>query len=323
MNVNDLKRHRWMHFSDLPHSDRVSVLVVHGIETVYEPIRDDRGFQIGEEPVHLVHFVGYPKPLKLNNPRLESIALVLGEDTDDWVGRKLGLIPGPVTYWGETKTDIVVWHQPVDQYEPTPPVSRRFAQAVASSKSLPGAGAGGAPGGRSGFGSRPTGYGAVRAPAHAQLPAGGPPIGASPEWDARPIGERNAANMQTALAEQGVAFSDFLVWLKAWDPTVYERAVGVPLSDLARGVVPFIQTYLRNVPQQPGPAHPPAPGLVPVGHGGPVPGPAIPGGVGGPPGRAGATVATHVAAAPSEPISFMPPAPGAAFEPVSEEDIPF
>lgn len=299
MNVRELRRHKWLHYTELPYADRVSVMVIHGLETVYEPITDDRGFQIGEEPVHLMHFVGYPKAMKLNNTRLDVLDSLFGPETDEWVGRKVGLIPAAVTYYGKTQIDITVWAQPVDQYEPTPPVSRRFAQAVASSKANP-------PGamGRAGNRTLPA-------------PVAGPAIGAEPAWDPRPIGGRNADSFSKALAEQGVTYDDFARWLKSWDIELYERAVGRALDDLPRGLAPVMQLYLRDHASKPAPAAEPAPS--PVGQGGPkAAAPAAsPGSVAGSPGT------VRRAASPPVDIAFGAPSPSATYEPVTEDDIPF
>jgi hypothetical protein len=322
MKISELRRHKWLHYTDLPFADRVCVMVIHGLETVFEPVTDDRGFQIGEEPVHLLHFVGYPKPMKLNNTRLDVLGAMLGEETDNWVGRKVGVMAGPVTYFGKTQMDIVVWAQPVDGYEPTPPVSRRFAAAVAQSKAVPGVGLarGAAPG-----------AGGLRVPVGA-----GPvtqPVGAA--FDGRPIGMANADKFKQALAEQGATYTGFMLWLGRIDPAAAEHAAGREVFDVPRGLVPRMQQYLKEFQTSAG--DPSVGGAPPSGQGGPAAGlnPASPGAAGGAPGGAGAApvyVPAAPAPAPVQPerpppsgsaITFAPTGEANGYEPITEDDIPF
>jgi hypothetical protein len=64
--------------------------------------------EVGDEQKPVLYFQGKEKGLVLNKTNANNIALVYGEDTDEWVGKALILYPTMVDYQGRSVPAIRV-----------------------------------------------------------------------------------------------------------------------------------------------------------------------------------------------------------------------
>ena len=56
----------------------------------------------------VLHFQDLPQALVLNKTNFTALALMLGEDTNDWTGAKVALYPSRVDFKGKTMSTIKV-----------------------------------------------------------------------------------------------------------------------------------------------------------------------------------------------------------------------
>lgn len=71
-----------------------------------ESLRDPRSNQNNDKLV--VHFIGKEKALVLNKTNAYTIAEILGDDTDDWIGGQISLYTAQIKVGGEPKDCIRV-----------------------------------------------------------------------------------------------------------------------------------------------------------------------------------------------------------------------
>ena len=99
MKVSDMFSGSFLKAADLQ-GKRVRV----NIEWVgQEMLRDDKG---GEQEKIVVQFRKRDKKLVLNKTNAETIARMLGDDTDDWIGKEIQLYPAQVNFAGQMVPEI-------------------------------------------------------------------------------------------------------------------------------------------------------------------------------------------------------------------------
>jgi hypothetical protein len=69
-------------------------------------LRDDKG---GEVEKIVVQFRKRDKKLVLNKTNAETIARMLGDDTDDWIGKEIQLYPAQVNFAGQMVPAVRVY----------------------------------------------------------------------------------------------------------------------------------------------------------------------------------------------------------------------
>lgn len=223
------------------------IAVIESVDTEYYEERENG--RIIEKCRHQLLLRGCRLPLRLNNPRVDVLIEMFGEDTDKWVGRKIGLYTGKATVWGKTETVIFLHEKPVDSSEPTP-----WPQELASNR-RPAFNSSSAPSGNP-FGA-PAFNPGTPPPAGAITPAPGP----GPGRDTRILGPKNAERLLAALREQGASVDLLMDWMKRTDQDAWQAMYGKPLEDYPVWVAALCQRFLKEFAT---PSSPPAPPQVSI-----------------------------------------------------------
>ncbi|MFN7019853.1 MAG: hypothetical protein ACK4WH_00820 [Phycisphaerales bacterium] len=201
----------------------------------------EHGNQAGEWK-HKLYFTGWRLPLKLNNTRINILMAMFGQNTDAWVGRRIGLFVGVANHYGKSEPCVMIHLQP-------PPDGTPLTDL---------------PAGHPCRGSLPPGHPAAAmasALGPRNVPAASPPVSAHrdapvrPEsatsqgsFDTRKLGQRNAANFSSALAEQGATLASFVAWCRVHDRALHDMLWDKEVEDWPRGATPVMQRYLREMP---------------------------------------------------------------------------
>lgn len=106
MNVKELKTKYCLDPDDLPNKSGVNILTIVGLES--EAYNDNSNPRGPKKMRHNLWFREMQLPLRLNNTRLDILARLLGEETDHWKGRKIGLFIAAVSEFGKTKLTILI-----------------------------------------------------------------------------------------------------------------------------------------------------------------------------------------------------------------------
>lgn len=217
--VDQLRRDRQLKPHHMPDPTGINAFEIAGIDTNYE-----RPFGAGpnaaQEPVHYVRFRRCRLPLKLTNARLNTIAALLGPDTERWVGRKIGLIATGMQFGQETRLELSVHIATVDHLE---------AQAMMEPGQRPSLGA---------------------APARPALAA--PPSLVDP-LKTKPL-PREAVDRFCGIASaHGQSWDGFLAWLKAHCPEGLMMAYGVELDAVPHGLVGAMGAFIASLTPPPAP----------------------------------------------------------------------
>ena len=106
MNVKDLKTKYHLEPDDLP--NRVGNNIVTIVSLDSEPYTDNSGGKSVKKVRHNLWFRELSLPLRLNNTRLDVLAKLLGDETDNWRGRKIALFNGASSSFGQTKAAIFI-----------------------------------------------------------------------------------------------------------------------------------------------------------------------------------------------------------------------
>lgn len=129
MNARELIQRYTLDVQDLPNQSGMNVVTIAGLEVeTFTP--KGGGTQVPQTRKKL-HFRELSLPLGLNNIRIEILINMLGEETDSWRGRKIGLFVGATTSFGVTKKTVFVHLTPMDSAPGSgPPQLNAAAPAV-------------------------------------------------------------------------------------------------------------------------------------------------------------------------------------------------
>lgn len=256
MNFRDLKQRYHVWPEDLS-NPRGTVVQIVGLASENYVVTES-GVQVPKTR-SLLRLHGYGVPFRLNNTRLDVLGAMFGENTDDWIGKKIGLYVAAANNHGKTEPTIFIHVEPCTDM----PLSQVHPRVSAQSQLTAGSRAQGFVGEIQTAMSKfePPQKGAV--PPGGQTPGGFNPAakpGTTMPFDVRPIGLNSAKNFNEAMAEQGIKLDDVIGWFKRHDPDTHERVWGQELADWPRGVAPAMQRCLREWPAEPthGPARDPA-----------------------------------------------------------------
>lgn len=126
---------RFLDANDLPQDGSVVPVTIHQVYL--------DGFTAGgggrgpmtASPEWRLRFAEFAKPVSLRPKRAKEIAAILGsENTDHWIGKRIGIYAGWYEAYGEQKWGILISQQPVDQL---PVVHAPHAVAAGSAPALP------------------------------------------------------------------------------------------------------------------------------------------------------------------------------------------
>jgi len=166
-----------------------------------EPVVYKENGQSVTKTRHQLYFKGWPLPLRLNNTRVDALMASCGvTDTEELVGKKIKLIVGPVTKYGETVLDIMIHHAPVGANVPAEGYINPFVAHAGRQLSA-------------GATSTPT------------------PLPPAAQRDARPIGAALAEKMLAKLKEQGIELGKLLSFAKVNDYDLWEAIYGKDVAD--------------------------------------------------------------------------------------------
>lgn len=209
MDASLLKTQYHIGVMHLPNPNGMNVAQIKGVDQE-EYTSKENGISV-RKVRGLLWLEGFRLPLRLYNWRLDILIAILGGETNDWIGRKIGLYVAPKESFGKMAMDVFVDHKVHDRIG----TEGQMTAAPAT----------------------PAITGAAPATPHG-LPA---------NFDVRRIGEKRAAEFKTALAELGATFDSFLAWLKGKNAAVHERCFGIELADLPLGIKAFKDEYLTTV----------------------------------------------------------------------------
>lgn len=99
---------------DLPNPHLPTVVVVEGVES--EDYTDPETNQ--PQTRHVLFLAGFAYPVRLNNAKVETLQLLLGENTEDAIGRKIALITTVQTSYGKTVQRLGIHPSPVPDETP-------------------------------------------------------------------------------------------------------------------------------------------------------------------------------------------------------------
>lgn len=218
MNANDLLQKYCIDETHLPNPTGMNVVEIKAIDTE-EYTAFEQGRKVSKRR-HLLWLAGFDLPFRLNNTRLKLLIALLGQETNGWIGKKIGIYVSAQMSYGEVVTSLMIHIQPIDQS--IPPVSqRRFSQ-------LPP----GAPGG---------------------WPPQSPPPGAlatqvnSPDSDMTPIGTDAAAEVCCQLEERGKTWDDLRIFLNA--NGLGEMIAGKHPGDCPKAIRSTLRSFLASSPK--------------------------------------------------------------------------
>jgi hypothetical protein len=100
MKLNDAFPSRWLKSEDCEDGDLILTIKSAAIE----PVKGTNG----DEDKLILRFAEEDKGLILNKTNAKSISKIHGDDTDDWVGKKVALYSTEVEFGGETMLGIRV-----------------------------------------------------------------------------------------------------------------------------------------------------------------------------------------------------------------------
>lgn len=83
---------------DLEEGERITVTIKTAQEVTFP----------SGDTVPVLEFLELEKKLSLNKTRVKKLVELLGEDTDEWVGRKIALYPIDVNYQGKITQGVAV-----------------------------------------------------------------------------------------------------------------------------------------------------------------------------------------------------------------------
>ncbi len=102
MRIGDLIQSKWLKASDFS-EDEDTVVTVKAIK------EEELGQGADKELKYVLYFTELEKGLVLNRTNIERLGKALGEETDDWKGRKVALYVDPdVTFQGKSAPAIRV-----------------------------------------------------------------------------------------------------------------------------------------------------------------------------------------------------------------------
>lgn len=108
---------------DLPNPHLPTVVVIEGIES--EDYTDQETGNL--ETRHQILLAGYGYPLRLNNKKIETLQSLLGDNTEDAIGRKVALIVVMENIYGKNQPRIAIHPHPVNDNVPPTPVPFKLA----------------------------------------------------------------------------------------------------------------------------------------------------------------------------------------------------
>jgi len=133
MDASRLKTKYRLSYEDLPNQNGLNIVYITGLDTEEYQIKENG--RTVKRVRHLLYFRELKLPLALNNGRIDVISSLHGTETDNWIGKPIGLFVGQVTHYGETKADILIHIRPVG---PVTPQIAGNSIAATPSPQLPG-----------------------------------------------------------------------------------------------------------------------------------------------------------------------------------------
>lgn len=119
----DMKTKYKLDYEDLPVQAGANIVVIEKIEQEdYDaPIPNTVPKRYETKTRTVLWFVGWSVPLRLNNTRIDAIQESYGDNPDDAIGKKIGLLVQKVSKFGEEVWDIVIHpHMPSPDTKVTP-----------------------------------------------------------------------------------------------------------------------------------------------------------------------------------------------------------
>lgn len=95
---NQYRKKYSLESEDLPNPHLPTVVVIEGVES--EDYTDPETNQ--PQTRHVLWLAGFAYPVRLNNAKVETLQLLLGENTEDAIGRKIAIIATVQTSYGKT-----------------------------------------------------------------------------------------------------------------------------------------------------------------------------------------------------------------------------
>lgn len=298
MDARTLKTRYAIDIEDLPNPQGMNVVTIAALDWEEFEVKENKKRVTNVR--HLLYFAELRLPLRLNNTRVDVLTAMFGQETDHWIGRKVGLYVGAVAEYGETEMKVLLHVQAADHLPAiTPERGSRAAQ-------LP-------PGAWAGANARAP-HGGFAVPA-AMLP--GAPL------DMRPLGPQAKAKLMDGLVTIGATVPNVEEWIGAYYPHLLPHIQGKDPHWWPYGVGPAIRSFLTSWPNAPVEAAPSPAGAAPA----PTPPVVAPPPPPAPQAAQAAATPVPVPAvnfnAGTRPAPARPAAQGPVYEPITEDDIPF
>lgn len=109
---------------DLPSPHGPNVMVIDSIDT--EEYQNPQSRE--NRTRHLLYFVGWNVPLRLNNTRIKVIESMFGPNTEDAIGKRVVLVVAAENQYGQVKTTIHIHPFVCDQTATPATIPARFAR---------------------------------------------------------------------------------------------------------------------------------------------------------------------------------------------------
>lgn len=107
MNARKLLKKYCLDIDDMPNPHSINPATIVGVDQEEYETKDDNGKPVKGLRSNL-WFREFDLPLRLNNVRVELLCEMLGDETDDWKGRQIGLLVGSIVHYGKPKKTLMI-----------------------------------------------------------------------------------------------------------------------------------------------------------------------------------------------------------------------
>lgn len=240
MNASELKKSYHIGIHELPDPQGMNVVQISGLDgEEFDAKENGRTYKDWR---HLLRFTGWSIPLRLNNTKISALIAALGEDTEKWVGRKIGLYVAMQKSFGEDELKVCIHIQPFDEHQAVPQPARVGRTQLDNRRMIA------------------SEFARAAGAAQAALPPGGGAV----VFDIKPIGMSSADKYRASMAELGANMDNVLAWMKGNAPREYEACWGKQLSEWPMGAKPAMFAFLKAYPGAPIDAAPLQPTVPPT-----------------------------------------------------------